>query len=941
MTDDSHGKSDTGGWLNRLTGWYTPALRGTSQASVAVSAESSIAKASTAEAATSDMAADMAVANAATVEAFVSAAPDASTEGVTPIMPSAAAKNRAIGVSVSAGYAPAAFCDELIGADGTIGAHWQPVLAGLDALSHEQRLERIDRINLRVREIGIAHDLFADPSRNLQPWRLDLMPLVLPPAAWAEIEAGIMQRARLLEAVLADIYGPQNTLKRGQIPPELVFNDPAYLRACQHITPTRGRIQFFAADIARAPDGKWRVVDTHVETPAGIGYALANRTVMTHVSGDMFSASKAVRLAPFFQQMQDALAQRVGRPDPTMALLTPGPRHNDFFSHAYLARYLGLLLVEGADLRAGNGRVFLKTLDGLNPIDLIVRCVAGASSDALELEPSGFLGPVGLVQAVRQQPDLVVNALGTALAENRGLGSYLPALCKELLGEDLAIWDTTKWWLGDASVRQTVISDLDRYFIRRANEQTARPGRAAAPRDPAKLTPSERSALIGEIELDGASLVAEEKAPLGSAPSYGPRGLQPKPFAMRIFATAVPGGFAVMPGGLAMTVDPGASMALTAPDGASRDVWVLSDTPQPVFKSLWKPTIETAQIQRNPRELPSRAADNLFWLGRYTEHVDWTFRALRTCLSRLEEDGGTRQSLGLSRAILANLQQRDGAKPLQLAAGDDAHAVALLARALMTSRDEVHGLQQTLGHVHRIAGLSRDRLSLEAWRTLNSFYVGHRWQAAAISGSIGESLDLIDAGLGAIAAFNGLTHENMTRNFGWSFLDMGRRMSRAQNLAHMLLTVLGGPKAIQDDGTELLFALELADCFITYRSRYRLNPVLGPALDLLIIDEANPRSLGYQLAALTAHIDTLPQTGDGGGRTHAQRMALGMLADVRLADVAQLSELDRDGRRASLAHLLTTQIDRVPQLSDAITRRYFSVVETEPRWVRARSRQEP
>ena len=379
-------------------------------------------------------------------------------------------------------------------------------------------------------------------------------------------------------------------MKRGLIPPELVFSDPAYLRACQNIRPAGGRIQFFAADIARGPDGNWRIVDTHVETPAGIGYALANRTVLTHVSGDMFSASKAVRLAPFFQQMQDALSQRVGRPDPTIALLTPGPRHNDFFSHAYLARYLGLLLVEGADLRAENGRVFLKTLDGLQPIDLIVRCVAGASSDALELDPSGFLGPVGLVQAVRQQPDLVVNALGTALAENRGLGSYLPALCKALLGEDLAIWDVTKWWLGDASVRQTVIGDLDRYFIRRANEQTARPGRAAPARDPAKMAPEDRAALIAEIELDGATLVAEEKAALGTAPSYGPNGLEAKPFAVRIFATAVPGGFAVMPGGLAMTVDPGASMALTVPDGASRDVWVLSNAPQPVFKSLWRPT---------------------------------------------------------------------------------------------------------------------------------------------------------------------------------------------------------------------------------------------------------------------------------------------------------------------------------------------------------------
>ena len=598
-------------------------------------------------------------------------------------------------------------------------------------------------------------------------------------------------------------------------------------------------------------------------------------------------------------------------------------------------------LVEGEDLRAENGRVFLKTIDGLHPIDLIVRCIAGASADALELDPAGFLGPVGLVQAVRQQPNLVVNALGTAIAENRGLGSYLPQLCKELLGEELAFWDVSKWWLGDAAIRQTVIENLDRYFIRRAFEQTARPGRAAPARDPAKLSAAERSALIAEIELDGAVLVAEEKTALGTAPSYGSQGLQPKPYAVRIFATAVPGGFAVMPGGLAMTVDPGASMALTALDGASRDVWVLSDAAQPLFKSLWRPAIEVGQILRSPRELPSRAADNLFWLGRYVERADWTFRILRNCLGRIEADSGPRQNLDLARAVLVNLLERDGAPAVHVEGGlDEAHIIAHLARALMTSTDRVYGLPQTLGHIHRIASLTRDRLSLEAWRTLNAFYVGRHWQSGAMPTSIGESVDLIDAGLGAIAAFNGLTHENMTRNFGWSLLDMGRRIARARHLCQLLLTLFRSRRRDDDESATPSFALELADCFITYRSRYRFNPVIVPVLDLLVVDESNPRSLGFQLAALCGHVDTLPQTGTSGGRTEVQRIALAMLNDVRLADVGRLAEVDGSGRRPALVTLLEAQIARLPQLSDAITRRYFNVVEKEPKWIRARSRQE-
>ena len=822
---------------------------------------------------------------------------------------------------------------------GSVGPHWLPFLEGLEALTHEQRLGRIDRINMLVREAGIAHDLFADPSVTVQPWRLDLVPLIIPQQTWASIEIAVIQRARLTELLLKDVYGSQDLLKRGLIPPQLVFSDPSYLRACQNIEPLAGRIQFFAIDLARGGDGQWRVVDTHVETPAGIGYALANRTVLTHVCGDLFAASKAVRLAPFFQQMQESLSGRVSRPDPRIVLLTPGPRHNDFFSHSYLARYLGFLLVEGDDLRVDNDHVYLKTLGGLQPVDLIVRCAAGASCDALELDPSGFLGPVGLVQAVRKQPNLVANALGAALAENRGLGGYLPALCKELLGEELAIWDVQKWWLGDVAVRQSVVQDLDRYFIRRAFEQTARPGRAAPARDPSTLLAADRAALIEEIELNGAALVAEEKIALGTTPSYGPTGLEPKPHAVRIFATAVPGGgFAVMPGGLAMTVNPGSSIALTAPDGASRDVWVLSDAIQPSFKSLWKPAIETAKIQRSPRELPSRAADNLFWLGRYIENADWTFRVLRTGLSRVEEDAGPNQNLQLVRTALTQFLARDSDRPVMIPQGlSEAGAVAHLARILMTSSDRAHGLPQTLANIHRIASLSRDRLSLEAWRTLNAFYAGRRWQPDSLPVSIGESLDLIDAGLGVIAAFNGLSHENMTRNFGWSFLDMGRRMSRTWNLSTMLLSSLSGRHTTGDESSSLLFALELADSFITYRSRYRLNPVFPLVLDLLIVDETNPRALAFQLSALCNHIDTLPHSGKGHERTDVQRTALAMLHDVRLADATALAECDRNGRRPALETLLKAQLERIPVLSDALTRRYFSVVEKEPKWTRARS----
>ena len=827
--------------------------------------------------------------------------------------------------------------DELASTPDASTGHWHRLFQAINALDADTRFRRMEQLNTRVRETGIAHDLFSDPATTAQPWRVDLIPLLIPPAEWRVLERTLLQRARLFEAVLADLYADQQLLANGAIPHQLVFSDPSYLRPLQYLQPAKGHIQFFAIDVARGPDGGWRVIDTHSETPAGIGYALANRMVHTNVAGDIFSACNALRLAPYFQQMQAALARRANRIDPTMALLTPGARHNDFFSHAYLARYLGLTLVEGGDLRVADERVFLKTLDGLMPIDLIVRCVAGAVADPLELEASGFAGPVGLLQAIRREPDLVANFLGSALAENRGIGAYLPRLARELLGEELLMPDGPRWWLGDANARSHVLANLDRMVVRPAHESTARPGRALAGLDPAKLSETERATLLEEIELRGATLVAEEKIGFGTTPSLTPAGLVPKPYALRLFATSTPNGFVAMPGGLAMTVDPNTSVALSAPDGESRDVWVISDAPQPPFTSLWRPTIEAAQIERTPHDLPSRAADNLFWLGSYIERADWTMRVLRTCLNRLEEDSGPRQELRASRTALEILLSKDdGEVPPQWEKTDRA-LIERLARNLMTSADWYYGLPRTLDNIHRIASVTRDRLSLEAWHTLNDFYARRRWRAGAMPMSIGDSLRLIEDGLRVLAAFHGLTHENMTRSFGWSFLDMGRRLSRAFNMSELLLGMFGKAEPEADEAGRLLFVLELADSFITYRSRYRLAPMLPLVLDLLLIDESNPRSVAFQLEALARHIDLLPQSNAGRGRREEQRMALSLLGEVRVVDIATLPRADTDGVRANLRKLLDRQVTVLPDLSDAIGRRYFDLLEKDARWVRARS----
>jgi len=841
---------------------------------------------------------------------------------------------------LAAGYRPeTGGYDELMGATGAVQAHWQALLAALNALTPEARQDRFERLNMRVRETGIAHDLFADPNDASPPWRVDFMPLILPAAEWRVLEAALIQRAELFERIVADVYGPQQLMASGQIPPSLIFNDPSFLRACHGLPGGSGYLQFLATDVARGADGLWRVIDTHTETPAGIGYALANRTVHTHVAGEMFAASNALRLAPFFEEQQGVLARRSNRADPTIALLTPGPHHDDFFSHAYLARYLGFLLVEGADLRVDGEHVFLKTLDGLKPIDLLVRCVAGGSSDPLELDPAGFLGPVGLMQAVRRQPELVVNALGSAVAENRGLGPYLPGLAKSLLGQDLLIPDGVKWWLGEAAARARVYANLDQFVIRPAHERTARPGRAAPGRDPAKMTAQLRAALKAELDLNGAAFVAEAKVRFGTTPSIGPDGLAPKPYALRLFVARTPNGFTVMPGGLAMTVDPQSAVSLSAPDGESRDVWIVSDGAVPPFHSLWQPVAEGARIQRSPRELPSRAADNLFWLGRYAERADWTLRVLRQSLVRLDQGAGARQDLGAVRSALEAVLNRDTGSQTPLPVATDAQLVRSRAHELMTSGKLPFGLPQTLTQVQRIAGLVRDRLSQEAWRTLNTFQLQQGWQANAPLASVGETIDLLETGLGAFAAFNGLMHENMTRNLGWTFLDMGRRLARALGICDLMLAVFGHAGSQDADGSSLAFVLDVADSSMTYRARYRQTPALPLVLDLLLIDETNPRSLGFQLAALSNHIDQLPQGGQQLGRSDESRLLMALLTQVRIAEITSLSALGSDGTRHQLVALLSEQNRQLLQLSDAIGRRYFALTEKEPRWVRSGARQ--
>ncbi len=833
-----------------------------------------------------------------------------------------------------AGYAKArdGAYDELLDASGNVRAHWQPFIEALAALPPAEQAERAERLNRRVREMGIAHDIFADPAAPGKRWEVDLLPLILARDEWKAIEKALLQRTRLMNAILADVYGEQKLMRDGSIPPGLIYSDPAFLTPCHGIQPAAGYLQFYAVDLARESDGSWRVIDNHTETPAGVGYAVANRVVHTQVTGDLFEACNGLRLAPFFQSLQAGLTVLTGRRDPRIALLTPGPLHDDYFSHAYLARYLGYLLVEGSDLRMAGDQIFLKTLEGLQRVDLIVRCIDGRQSDPLELDSGRYGGPPGLVQVCRKAPQLVRNALGSAVAQNRGMAPYLPGVCRKLFGEDLLIADAPRRWLGDAGNRRYVMDNLDRMVIRPAQEGTGRPGGAQYGQLGSSLTDAQRRALTEEIQLHGEMLVAEERIGFGTTPAFTSRGLVPQPFAVRLFVASTADGLTVMPGGLAMAIVPNLAVALSAPEPRTRDVWIIADGEVPPHRSLWQPTIETARVQRSQRVIQSRVADDLFWLGRYTERADWIMRVLRSALQPIRGDNAPAQVQGAARACLAALVTEEHAPPEHDDA-NNADAVESMAHLLIAAKDGRRTLDDTLDKLYRVANLTRDRLSLEAWRVLSHFRPGADWRRALVDSPSDALLDLIEDGLGWLSAFNGLFHENMTRNKGWSFLDMGRRIERAGNMSEAILWLFSKPMPREEEAGRLFYLLEVADSFITYRSRYRLDPMLALVLDLLLLDETNPRSLAYQLASISQHLGSLPQAQGSPVLTDERRLILSMLTSIRHLDVEALA---KDASRGDLQGALRKQLRLLPQLTTAIERHYFNLLEEQPHRVHTR-----
>ncbi len=821
-------------------------------------------------------------------------------------------------VSVTSVYRPqSGTYDEMLAEDGSVRPHWLPFADGLMGFEPEEMRRRWD-LGLRLlRDNGVAYNAYGDPAGLDRPWRLDPLPVILPEDEWVGLAAGVAQRATLLEAILGDLYGPRGLVARGLMPSTLLHAKPGFRRPCHGWAPAGGRrLLVYAADLARGNDGIWRVLCDRTESPSGAGYALENRSIVSRVLPELHRSLQVERLGSFFDALRRSL-QALSlhhKDDPRIVLLTPGPYNATYFEHAFLARQLGVTLVQGEDLTVRDNTVFLKALTGLQRVDVIFRRTGGVWCDPLELRGDSTLGVAGLLQSARAGNVAVANAIGTGLLDSVSLMGFLPALARDLLGEELALPSVATWWCGEPEACRHVFDHLDRLVVRPTFVSRDEPVVGAG------LSDAGAAAVRAAISARPWDWVAQEVGGISTVPVWADGTLEPQHSVLRVFAVATERGWQVLPGGLAR-LSPERDLLTTklqAGGGGSKDVWIAADGPRDAPAAAVRVRAPAVRLTRDNRDLPSRVADNMFWLGRYLERCEATTRLLRSALGQVE-DCLAQDDAEQARAVVRTMTGLGLKLPAE--ALDEAPE-NLPYRLAQFHMDGVSpGLAYTVNNLLRVVTHLRDRLSIDTWRSVQRL----REDVGPVDADSldGDVIGRLNAIVLTIQAVSGLAMENMTRGPQWLFLDSGRRIERAI----AIVDSLGGALSDVDgeDAVPLEQLLEVWDSTMTYRSRYMASPRLAGVLDLLLCDENNPRSLGFQAAALARHMDALAAIGDDSGFYQPeQKLMTVLLGTIRTTDVLVLARYERDAGYHDAERLLDVLRSRLWELSEQISRAYFT-----------------
>jgi uncharacterized circularly permuted ATP-grasp superfamily protein/uncharacterized alpha-E superfamily protein len=814
---------------------------------------------------------------------------------------------------------PASAYDELVTGQKSIRYHWQGILSVIRALPGGGLSERVESARRQLRESGATVNLLDD--RGTPGWTFDPLPFVVAPDEWAAIEAGLIQRAGLLDALLADLYGPQKLLAEHLVPPMLVHANRHFLRSCKVTdgqTPPRYLGQY-AVDLVRLGDGRWHVLADHTELPSGLGYALEIRRVQARSLPEAFRAIPVRHLRPFVDAWHDSLAALAPSDvrHPNMAVLTPGSLSATYFEHVFLSRALGVPLVEGGDLVARDGEVSIKTLAGLRPVHMLLRRLDSSFVDPLELRADSALGVTGLVESTRTARIALANALGSGLVETPALMPFLERLCQRVLGQPLQLPSLDVWWLGEPTAYAFAMAHLDSMIVRPCLGQDREPITVGM------LEPAERADLEKRIALQPGNFVAQYPVTPSLSPKWDGEALAPSAVVLRCFVIAEGKGYRVLPGGLAREPAGDTPLrSLNRLNGTLKDVWVLAEDAADVQLPSSR-RFHQVEIDRGGADLQSRVADNLYWLGRYIERLDSDARLLRTAVTRVAQGAvGPRDAVELR--LLGKLIDHANLMPSQAALAMPESAAFQQGLAAVAS--EKRGLIAVLDEIQRLTGSLRDRFSADMIAAVGPLMFDVRQRLMAARGNLDPLLAALDDIVRFVATLSGLGQENMTRGTGWLFLDLGRRIERAQ----FILGAALGPfrsSPIEWDAA-MRIALELCDSTITYRTRYlgQLQP--APVLDLMVLDDSNPRAFAFQLRSIRSHLERLGQA--------SGTKVPDLLADLD-SDLGRVVQMftgeEKSWRHEGLALAVLREIAedaerRLEDLSEGLTRAYFSHVPT-------------
>jgi len=791
-------------------------------------------------------------------------------------------------------------------------AHWRTLTDSLERLGPHELAARFENCRRILREHGVSCFTTHNGRAIDEPWRLDLFPLMISSDEWRKIEAGLIQRARLLNLVLHDLHGVQRLVRDGFIPAPLIYANPNYHRACQAAAaPSGGYLHTYAVDLARAPDGHWWVTADRTQTPPGLGFMLENRTVISRVLPEAIEAVRPRSFSESVRLRRETLRRLAphNSEDPTIVLLTPGPRNEAYFEHAYLARLLGFTLVEGEDLTVRDRRVFMKTLEGLREVDVILRRVADAFCDPLEMRSDSLLGVPGLVEATRSGRVAVINALGSSLVESPAFLPFPPGLSRHLLNEELLLPSVATWWCGQGRELSYVREHFEKIALRPAFTLTGRTYR------PSEMSVVERAALLEQISTRGHEFVGQEEVKLSHAPVWADPHTESRPFVMRLFVLCDGENYQVMPGGIARVMREQKIGSTAVPlSGLCKDVWVLPEAGHVEESAPSIPDMAQA-LERTASDLPSRTADNFFWLGRYAERLENVVRTARCAVGRLSDDtaAGSRERLRVLGQMLTRLDMLK--MPDDPASPRDALQEEVLA---VLHKDDRHfGVRDLLGRIHFAAFSVRYRLSADTWRILNRLEPDARPRPGRLPLVFASSM--LNTLVLELAAFSGMEMENMTRGHGWVFLDLGRRIERAVNLAQLLRAVLqvGG-----HTGRLLEPALEISDSVMTYRRRYFAEANASGMLELLLLEAGNPRSLIFQLVRIGEHARDLPSGAHRDGVAALRRRVGRLSTELQELDFAGFDETPAAESVDFLEHVII----EMGGISGLLTQVFFSQV---------------